>query len=127
MAQAGRKGAVTVSTNMAGRGTDILLGGNAEFLLATRPGGWDSIRNRCLAKTGKTDAENEDPDGARARRSSRMRADFVLSLRSGTNPGESTISSAAVPDVRATPARLDSFFPCRTICCVFLGANGFRG
>ena len=30
VAQAGRKGAVTVSTNMAGRGTDILLGGNAE-------------------------------------------------------------------------------------------------
>jgi len=32
IAQAGRKGAVTVSTNMAGRGTDILLGGNAEFI-----------------------------------------------------------------------------------------------
>src|SRR5579871_2237147 len=32
VAQAGRKGVVTVSTNMAGRGTDILLGGNAEFM-----------------------------------------------------------------------------------------------
>lgn len=32
VAQAGRKGAVTVATNMAGRGTDIMLGGNAEFL-----------------------------------------------------------------------------------------------
>jgi preprotein translocase subunit SecA len=32
VAQAGRRGAVTVATNMAGRGTDILLGGNAEFL-----------------------------------------------------------------------------------------------
>jgi len=32
VAQAGRRGAVTVSTNMAGRGTDILLGGNAEFM-----------------------------------------------------------------------------------------------
>jgi preprotein translocase subunit SecA len=32
VAQAGRKGPVTVSTNMAGRGTDILLGGNAEFM-----------------------------------------------------------------------------------------------
>jgi len=32
VAQAGRLGAVTVSTNMAGRGTDILLGGNPEFL-----------------------------------------------------------------------------------------------
>jgi preprotein translocase subunit SecA len=32
VAQAGRKGAITVSTNMAGRGTDILLGGNAEMI-----------------------------------------------------------------------------------------------
>src|ERR1700682_2910689 len=32
VAQAGRKSAVTVSTNMAGRGTDILLGGNPEFM-----------------------------------------------------------------------------------------------
>jgi preprotein translocase subunit SecA len=32
VAQAGRKGQVTIATNMAGRGTDILLGGNAEFM-----------------------------------------------------------------------------------------------
>ncbi len=32
IAQAGRKGAVTIATNMAGRGTDILLGGNPEFM-----------------------------------------------------------------------------------------------
>ncbi len=32
VAQAGRKGAVTIATNMAGRGTDILLGGNPEYL-----------------------------------------------------------------------------------------------
>src|SRR5215469_16601504 len=43
VAQAGRKGAVTVSTNMAGRGTDILLGGNPDFLLDDR-----------LKKYGKT-------------------------------------------------------------------------
>jgi preprotein translocase subunit SecA len=43
IAQAGRKGAVTVSTNMAGRGTDILLGGNPEFLAEER-----------LKKAGKT-------------------------------------------------------------------------
>src|SRR4051794_17405299 len=34
VAQAGRKGAVTVATNMAGRGTDIMLGGNPEFMAA---------------------------------------------------------------------------------------------
>ena len=39
VAQAGRFGAVTIATNMAGRGTDILLGGNAEFM----------SRQKCLA------------------------------------------------------------------------------
>lgn len=34
IAQAGRRGAVTVATNMAGRGTDIMLGGNPEFMAA---------------------------------------------------------------------------------------------
>jgi len=42
IAQAGRKGAVTVSTNMAGRGTDILLGGNAE-----------NVARESLRKAGK--------------------------------------------------------------------------
>lgn len=38
IAQAGRAGAVTIATNMAGRGTDIILGGNAEFMTkATTP------------------------------------------------------------------------------------------
>jgi preprotein translocase subunit SecA len=50
VAQAGRSGAVTIATNMAGRGTDIVLGGNAEFAarvevygeeLACVPGGCD--------------------------------------------------------------------------------------
>jgi len=38
VAQAGRKGAITISTNMAGRGTDILLGGNPEALALQRCG-----------------------------------------------------------------------------------------
>ena len=39
IAQAGRAGAVTISTNMAGRGTDILLGGNPKFLAKTMVSG----------------------------------------------------------------------------------------
>ena len=39
IAQAGRIGAVTVATNMAGRGTDIMLGGNAEFLAVAEMNG----------------------------------------------------------------------------------------
>jgi preprotein translocase subunit SecA len=46
VAQAGRKGSITVATNMAGRGVDILLGGNPEYLarqeMAAR--GWDNDR-----------------------------------------------------------------------------------
>jgi len=47
VAQAGRKGAVTVATNMAGRGTDIMLGGNPEFLadLVLRDKGIDPVEN----------------------------------------------------------------------------------
>ena len=45
VAEAGRRGAVTVSTNMAGRGTDIMLGGNPEFLadLQLRKKGLDPV------------------------------------------------------------------------------------
>jgi preprotein translocase subunit SecA len=39
VAQAGRRGAVTVATNMAGRGTDIMLGGNPEFMAAAELAG----------------------------------------------------------------------------------------
>merc|ERR1719183_1663257 len=47
VAQSGRKGAVTIATNMAGRGTDILLGGNAEFMARLR------VRERLLPKIVK--------------------------------------------------------------------------
>jgi len=43
VAQAGRYGAVTISTNMAGRGTDIVLGGNPEFMAAAEAGTRDPM------------------------------------------------------------------------------------
>jgi preprotein translocase subunit SecA len=48
IAEAGRKGAVTVATNMAGRGTDIVLGGNVDYLADTelRKRGLDPVDNR---------------------------------------------------------------------------------
>ncbi|MGC2940320.1 MULTISPECIES: preprotein translocase subunit SecA [unclassified Brevibacterium] len=49
VAMAGRKSAVTVATNMAGRGTDIMLGGNAEFLAVAE-----------MERRGLDPAENED-------------------------------------------------------------------
>ena len=63
VAQAGRKGAVTISTNMAGRGTDILLGGNAEFMArkTCKLGVDDPAYPEALAKAkAKCDAEHEE-------------------------------------------------------------------
>ncbi len=59
VAQAGSKGAVTVSTNMAGRGTDILLGGNAESMAreAMRKLGKDPDREEFKADWERTLAE----------------------------------------------------------------------
>jgi len=53
VAQAGRKGAVTIATNMAGRGTDIVLGGNPEFLARQRAGVDDPSYPEILAQFKK--------------------------------------------------------------------------
>jgi preprotein translocase subunit SecA len=69
VAQAGRKGAITIATNMAGRGTDILLGGNPEFLakeeISNQGKDWYDIpeeeRDALTAEKKKiTDVEKED-------------------------------------------------------------------
>lgn len=46
VAQAGRKGAVTIATNMAGRGTDIVLGGNAEMMARVEAQGAEDAEQR---------------------------------------------------------------------------------
>lgn len=70
VAQAGRKGAVTIATNMAGRGTDILLGGNAEYMAKEQlaqsgmEGGTDEYEAKLQAVLPKykaeCDAEHEE-------------------------------------------------------------------
>ncbi|MGA3087100.1 MAG: preprotein translocase subunit SecA [Terriglobales bacterium] len=59
VAQAGRKGMVTIATNMAGRGTDILLGGNAEFM-AKQECVKKGIAQPIRAAQGKIEAEVDD-------------------------------------------------------------------
>ena len=65
VAQAGKLGAVTVATNMAGRGTDIMLGGNAEYLAKAdlvRAGYSDAV---IVDATGYADTDNQDILAAR--------------------------------------------------------------
>lgn len=60
IAQAGKYGAVTIATNMAGRGTDIMLGGNAEYLAKAllRKQGLDE--NMILEATGFGETDDEE-------------------------------------------------------------------
>lgn len=53
VAQAGRKGSVTIATNMAGRGTDIILGGNAEYMARLK------VREYLMPKIVKPEDEDE--------------------------------------------------------------------
>ena len=65
IAQAGKKGAVTIATNMAGRGTDIMLGGNSEYLAKSeliKAGYSDEIISEA---TGFADTDNEEVKEAR--------------------------------------------------------------
>ncbi len=57
VAQAGRKGAVTIATNMAGRGTDILLGGNPEFMARQQ-----TLNEGLAERLSKEDSELADDD-----------------------------------------------------------------
>ena len=121
VAQAGRKGAVTISTNMAGRGTDILLGGNPEF--------------RALAKCGGSKEHPEYPAtlrafrGAvrrRARRGGRGRRPAHHRHRAPREPPRR--QPAARPRRPPGRPRLDASSSCRsrTICCASSNPSAWR-
>ena len=65
VAQAGKKGAVTVSTNMAGRGTDIMLGGNPEFLAKAQMRKMEIDEELINQATGFSETDNEEILNAR--------------------------------------------------------------
>ena len=65
VAQAGRKGAVTIATNMAGRGTDIKLGGNAEYLAKAEMRRMGIPEEIITESTDFTGTDNEEVVAAR--------------------------------------------------------------
>ena len=67
VAQAGKKGAVTIATNMAGRGTDIVLGGNAPYLAKTKMRAEGFTEEQIAEADGHGETDNEDILAARAR------------------------------------------------------------
>ncbi len=65
VAQAGKFGAVTISTNMAGRGTDIMLGGNAEFMAKREMRKMEIDEDLIAMATGSADIDDEEVNAAR--------------------------------------------------------------
>ena len=140
VAQAGKLGAVTVATNMAGRGTDIMLGGNAEYMAK------DDMRRAGLSDeliaeaTGYAETDNQEILDARALFAAKLRqhkdeiageAEQVrqaggLFIIGTERPAVSTTSCVAVPAVRATPARRGSISPSRTTSCACSAATASR-
>lgn len=119
VAQAGRLGAVTVATNMAGRGTDIMLGGNAEFLAVAEmtakglnpsetpdeyEAAWDDVFAAVKAKVGE-EAEKVQAAGGLyvlgTERHESRRIDNQLRGRSGRqgDPGESRFYLSLTDDL----------------------------
>ena len=66
IAQAGKQGAVTIATNMAGRGTDIVLGGNAEYMAKTQMKKQGFEEHLIIESTGFADTDDEEILNARA-------------------------------------------------------------
>jgi preprotein translocase subunit SecA len=112
VSQAGRLGAVTISTNMAGRGTDIILGGNSETLAWARLKQLKDADGRPLYPTRlevPNDVWTQTVDEIEAKEQMKAEGRKVAemggtsSVRSGTKAAGSTISFAVEPGGRATP------------------------
>ena len=80
VAQAGQYGAVTIATNMAGRGTDIMLGGNAEFLAKNQMRKEGYYEELIVEATGFGDTDNEEIIEAR-KRFTELSKEFKENLR----------------------------------------------
>jgi len=134
VAQAGRLGTVTISTNMAGRGTDILLGGNPDFmarqeLVKKGRARAISVAEGAISPTAPAGflrfyykgqefeiAESDWTPTFAAPKSSRP-ADSSSWVPNATSPVASITNSAAALAARATPAHPASTSPSKMTSC----------
>src|SRR5699024_4899566 len=117
VARAGLPGAVTVAPNMAGRGTDIVLGGNPDIIADQdlRELGFDPVQDP------EAYQEAWDEEIIKAREKANQQAEELRErvastcwARSATSPAASITSCAVVPHVRVTRARPASTSRCAT-------------
>ena len=115
VAEAGRKRSVTVATNMAGRGTDIMLGGNPEFraVAELKRRGLDPVETRRSTRRRGTRLAGQRPRLRPSTTRSPKSAGSTSSAPSATSPAASTTSCVARA-ARATPASRGSISRCRT-------------
>ena len=90
IAQAGRKGAVTIATNMAGRGTDILLGGNPDFMFKQVLYREES----CPRSESSTSTKRSSAECDKDKKRSSISAACISSAQSGMRAAASTTSCA---------------------------------
>jgi preprotein translocase subunit SecA len=91
VAQAGRAGAVTIATNMAGRGTDIILGGNSDYMARLK------LREVLLPKLVRPENEHRPIPSAKAAREARSLGTlYPCSLTESTQQSLDTLAKALV-------------------------------
>ena len=93
VAQAGRSGAVTIATNMAGRGTDIILGGNSDYMARLK------LKETLMPLLVKPDNEHKPP--IPKQRSSRSKGGFSKSSQKNKDTINNQLNS------------INSLFPCK--------------
>jgi preprotein translocase subunit SecA len=91
VAQAGRAGAVTIATNMAGRGTDIILGGNSDYMARLK------LREVLLPKLVRPENEHRPIPSAKALREARSLGSlYPCSLSEATEQALASLAKALV-------------------------------
>ena len=110
VSQAGVPGAVTIATNMAGRGTDIQLGGNADMRIEHELKDMPEGPERDGGRRRRSASRHQAPEGRGAGRRRPLRPRH----RAPRIAAASTTSCAAAPAVRAIPAARSSSCRCRT-------------